>query len=102
MNTVQALQQLLDAAIRFEARTARHTRLDAEQRVLQEAITDAQLILSVGNKNRPTQANKKEREASSDAVMEAGALLRSLPGGKGMRAEYGKTAQKKRPKSRLT
>jgi hypothetical protein len=44
---VRVLRTLTEAAARFEKVAAKHHRIEAERRALQEAITDAQLVLSV-------------------------------------------------------
>src|SRR3712207_6127332 len=97
MNHQQALRRLLDAAVRFEAKAARQSRIETERRALQEAITEAQLVLSVGAQNRKA---ADDPDFSAETVMEAGALLRSLPGGKAMRDERRPMPRKKTPKGR--
>jgi hypothetical protein len=44
---VRVLRALTEAAARFEKAAAHHKRIEAERKALQEAITDAQLVLSV-------------------------------------------------------
>jgi hypothetical protein len=44
---VRALRTLTEAAARFEKAAAHHKRIEAERKALQDAITDAQLVLSV-------------------------------------------------------
>jgi len=47
MTLHQTLRRLLDAAQRFEMKTPKYRRLESERQALQEAITHAQLVLSV-------------------------------------------------------
>ena len=98
LNPVQTLRRLLDASVRFEAKAARQARIETERRALQEAITEAQLVLSVGGQEWKA-AN--EPGFLSETVVEADALLRSLPGGKAMREEQGKRPKKKISKGRV-
>ena len=91
----QALRRLLDAAVRFEARAARQSRIETERRALQEAITEAQLVLSVGGQEPKA---TDDSDFSSETVMEAGAPLRGLPGGKATRGQRRQMPKKKRPK----
>jgi hypothetical protein len=44
---VRVLRALTEAAARFEKAAAHHKRIEAERKAVQEAITDAQLVLSV-------------------------------------------------------
>ena len=44
---LRVLRTLTDAAARFEKGAAKHQRIEAERKALQEALTDAQLVLSV-------------------------------------------------------
>jgi hypothetical protein len=46
---MNAFRALLQAAVQFEKKAARHKRIDAERKALAEAITQAQLILSVAD-----------------------------------------------------
>jgi hypothetical protein len=89
----RVLRRLLDAAVRFEAKAAKHARIEAERNVLRDAITEAQLLLSVtGGKHKPP---AKEPIPSAEDVRETGVLLRSVPRTNAMRAE-----QQRRPKKK--
>jgi hypothetical protein len=44
---LRVLRGLTQAAARFEQVAAKHHRIEAERKVLQEALTDAQLVLSL-------------------------------------------------------
>jgi hypothetical protein len=50
MTLRQTLQALLTAAENFEAKAARHRRIESERQALREAITQAQLVLSLADK----------------------------------------------------
>ena len=67
MTLHQTLRRLLDAAQRFEMKTPKYRRLESERQALQEAITQAQLVLSV-------------HDVSQEKSKTAGRALRSLPG----------------------
>jgi hypothetical protein len=47
MSLRDTLKRLLEAAQRFEMKTPKYQRIDSERHTLREAITDAQLVLSV-------------------------------------------------------
>ena len=44
---LRAFRALAHAAARFEKAAAKHHRIEAERKALQEALTDAQLVLSL-------------------------------------------------------
>ena len=44
---LRVLRALTQAAARFEKVAAKHHRIEAERKALQEALTDAQLVLSL-------------------------------------------------------
>ncbi|HKN87613.1 MAG TPA: hypothetical protein VJV04_12190 [Nitrospiraceae bacterium] len=67
MTLRETLRRLTDTAQRFEMKTPKYRRLEAERQALQEAITDAQLVLSVHD--LPKEKSKN-----------AGRALRSVPG----------------------
>jgi len=46
----RVLRTLTEAATRFEKVAAKHHRVEAERKALQEALTDAQLVLSFRRK----------------------------------------------------
>ena len=46
-DVLRVLRSLTEAAARFEKGAAKHQRIEAERKALQEALTDAQLVLSV-------------------------------------------------------
>jgi hypothetical protein len=53
MNCQEVLRVLLQAAARFESKAAHHQRIEAERVALREAITQAQLLLSVRESEKP-------------------------------------------------
>ena len=63
------LKQLLEAAQRFEVKTPQYKRIESERQALREAMTHAQLVLSV-------QEPSKEREKTSEKPLHA------VPGGR--------------------
>jgi hypothetical protein len=63
------LKQLLEAAQRFEVKTPQYKRIESERQALREAMTHAQLVLSV-----------QESVKMSDKGSERS--LRSIPGGR--------------------
>jgi len=63
------LKQLLEAAQRFEVKTPQYKRIESERQALREAMTHAQLVLSV-----------QESVKMSDKGSEGS--LRSIPGGR--------------------
>ena len=80
LDPTAVFRQLLEAAERFEAKAAKHARSETERHALREAITRAQLVLSV--------SDKKEEPAPPRVPVEHqasfyGPALRSLPGGRG-------------------
>jgi hypothetical protein len=78
------LRQLMAAAVAFEKKAARHARIESERRALLDAITRAQLELSVGNEapgNKPVDAPARGRSQPT--------VLRGIPGGR--RATTGAT-----------
>lgn len=66
MTLHETLKRLIDTARRFEMKTPKYRRLESERQALQEAITDAQLVLSV-------------HEVSTGKSKSAGRALRSMP-----------------------
>ena len=66
MTLHETLRRLMDTAQRFEMKTPKYRRLESERRALQDAIMDAQLLLSV--------------HASTGKSKGAGRALRSVPG----------------------
>lgn len=64
----ETLRRLLDAARQFEMKTPKYRRIAAERQALDDAITDAQLVLSVGDV--PNEQSKNP-----------GRPIRSVPGG---------------------
>ena len=71
---VRVLRALTEAAARFEKAAAHHKRIEAERKAMQEAITDAQLVLSVQQRKplaevksmRPPPEHPKVAESSGD------------------------------------
>jgi hypothetical protein len=47
MSLRDTLKRLLEAAQQFEVKTPKYRRIESERHTLREAITDAQLVLSV-------------------------------------------------------
>ena len=82
MNTLEVLKKLAESAERFVNKAPKQTRLEAERQALLDAITHAQLVLSVSSKTTPDQQGK-ESSTEEDRI-EAGTVLRSLPGSKRM------------------
>jgi hypothetical protein len=77
-----ALRRLLDATVAFERKTARHSRLDTERQALCDAITSAQLILSVGPHGAPpADAVKPEQQPLPMPMLQALKGGRRLPAG---------------------
>ncbi len=66
MTLRETLTRLLEAAQRFEMKTPKYRRIDSERQALQEAITHAQLVLSV-------------QDAPKEKTKNAGSSLRSVP-----------------------
>lgn len=66
MTLHETLRRLMDTAQRFERKTPKYRRLASERQALQEAITDAQLVLSVHDVPRGKSKS-------------AGRALRSIP-----------------------
>jgi hypothetical protein len=71
---VRVLRALTEAAARFEKAAAHHKRIEAERKAVQEAITDAQLVLSVQQRKplaevkslKPSAEHPKISESSGD------------------------------------
>ena len=69
MDPAATLKQLLSAAVQFEAKAPRQQRIEGERRALLEAITQAQLVLSVRRtgpieKDRPAEAAGNNRQTT--------------------------------------
>jgi len=67
MTLHETLRRLMDTAQQFEMKTPKYRRLESERQALQDAIMDAQLVLSV-------------HEAPAGKSKSAGRALRSVPG----------------------
>jgi hypothetical protein len=77
MTCQEALRELIEAAGRFEQKAARHRRIEAERAALREALTRAQLIVSVAATKRSDRAGERQGSA-----LHRGAFLKGLTGGK--------------------
>lgn len=64
MALYDTLKHLLEAAERFETKTPQYKRIESERRALREAMTHAQLVLSV-------QEPSRERERTSEKPLRA-------------------------------
>ena len=72
LSALAVLRELTDAASRFVDRAPRQKRVEADRQALLDAITRAQLVLSVGG--------RRADESQQAEVKEAQALLRAVPG----------------------
>ena len=61
---LRVFRALTQAAARFEKVAAKHHRIEAERKALQEALTDAQLVLSL--QQRKPLAEVRSRKAGGD------------------------------------
>jgi hypothetical protein len=80
---INAFRALLHAAARFEKKAAKHKRIETERKALADAITQAQLVLSVSDAERS--------EAGGPSVQAV--KLTSVKGGEAKR-EVASTRQK--------
>ncbi|WP_447983834.1 hypothetical protein [Nitrospira sp. Nam74] len=64
------LKTLLEAAERFEGKTPKYRRIESERQALREAITQAQLVLSV------QEASKEQKGQTSQLKMVSGGKVR--------------------------
>ena len=71
LSAVNVLRELTEAASRFVDRAPRQQRLEADRQALLDAITRAQLVLSVGS--------RKTDEPTHPDISEAQSLLKSVP-----------------------
>jgi hypothetical protein len=75
-NLTETLRELMTAAVAFEKKAARHARIEAERRALLDAITRAQLELSVRSEFPGAKpATRSSQEPSPPPA------LRGIPGG---------------------
>jgi hypothetical protein len=79
-------RRLLEAASHFERVAAHHKRIEAERKALQDAITDAQLVLSVEEGGR----KKRGPDGGSEKP----------PAPNGMERGNGKAKKKEKPRWR--
>ena len=56
MTLRETLSRLLEAAQQFQIKTPKYQRIESERQALRDAITDAQLVLSVQEQTKQTQA----------------------------------------------
>jgi hypothetical protein len=67
----RVLRALINAAAAFEKVAAKHQRIQAERKALQEAITDAQLVLSVQQRKPLAEVRRlqpREKSESSEPI----------------------------------
>jgi hypothetical protein len=76
MTYQEALRDLAEAAARFEQKAARHKRLESDRASLREALTRAQLLLSVEATKQPA------KEPSYGSYLRNRPSLKALKGGK--------------------
>jgi hypothetical protein len=84
---VRVLRALTEAAARFEKAAAHHKRIEAERKAVQEAITDAQLVLSVQQRKPLAEVKSLTSPAEHPKVSKAGG------DGKTRRKPKGKTSR---------
>jgi hypothetical protein len=81
MKQADVLKELAEAAERFMNKAPKQARLEAERAALIDAITRAQLVLSVHD----GKTKQEEHHSSTEQDRtEGAALLRSLPGSRAM------------------
>ena len=68
---LRAFRTLTQAAARFEKVAAKHHRIEAERKALQEALTDAQLVLSLQHR-KPLAEVKSLKPREKLGISEAG------------------------------
>lgn len=68
MSLRDTLTRLLEAAERFEGKTPKYRRIESERQALREAITQAQLVLSLENAEAP----KEQKGRASRLKMVSG------------------------------
>jgi hypothetical protein len=61
LNVYAVLRRLMEAATHFERVAAHHQRIEPQRKALQEAITEAQLVLSVQEREKPQIRGNGER-----------------------------------------
>ena len=64
---LRAFRALTQAAARFEKVAAKHHRIEAERKALQEALTDAQLVLSLQQRKPLAEVRSLKAGASRKA-----------------------------------
>ena len=64
---LRVLRALTQAAARFEKVAAKHHRVEAERKALQEALTDAQLVLSLQQRKPLAEVRSLKAGASRKA-----------------------------------
>jgi hypothetical protein len=65
---LRTLRTLTETADRFEKAAPRHRRIDAERRALQEAVTAAQLFLSVHQQRPLAEVKRLHPQAKTSAL----------------------------------
>jgi len=78
-NLADSLRELMRAAVAFEKKAARHARIEAERQALLDAITRAQLELSVNV--QATEVTDARAAALPPREPSAPPALRGIPGG---------------------
>jgi hypothetical protein len=77
MTCHEALRELMEVAARFEKNAARHKRLEADRASLRDALTRAQLVLSVTDTKQPP-----AKATQSESYLRTRPSLKGLSGGK--------------------
>jgi hypothetical protein len=90
MTCQEALRELIEAAGRFEQKAARHRRVEAERAALREALTRAQLIVSVAATKRSGRTEERQR-----SHLQSGTFLKGLSGGKAKTSTLRGTVKRK-------
>jgi len=93
IDMADTFRALLDAAMRFEKKAAQERRVEPERQALRDAITHAQLLLSV-------QSNPVEQKQTTQTLkkpIQAGLpLVAGVRGGKTTKKNRGNTNSRKR------
>src|SRR5438105_15241965 len=68
---LRVFRTLTQAAARFEKKAAKHQRVEAERKALQEALTDAQLVLSLQQRKPLAEVRSLKGRRHSEGFGEA-------------------------------
>ena len=82
---LRVFRALTQAAARFEKVAAKHHRIEAERKALQEALTDAQLVLSL-QQRKPLAEVRSLKPRGKPEVSEALGKARRKPKGNDRRS----------------